>query len=62
MEKYLNSPKSQNLRESVLIEEPKRRIRRNSGVSCVYMYLHADFEDIEFYVARRYVNLTEEEI
>ena len=32
----------------------------NSGVSNVYTFLHADFEGVEFYAARRYVNLTKE--
>ena len=32
-------------------------IRRNSGVSNVYTFLHADFGDVKFYAARRYVHL-----
>ena len=51
-EKYLNHPKSPNLNKLVLIAEAKKTIRRNSGVSNVFMFLHAYFEGVEFYPAR----------
>ena len=36
-------------------------IRINIGVSNVYMFLHADSEGVQFYNARRYVQLKKEE-
>ena len=44
----------------MLIVEAEKTIRRNSGVSSAYTFLHADFEGIGFYAARRYVHLTKE--
>ena len=40
----------------MLIEKDENKIRINSGVSNVYTFLHADFEGVEFYAARRYVH------
>ena len=37
-------------------------IRRDSGVSNVYTFLHAYFEGVELYDASRYVNFTKEGI
>ena len=59
-EKYPNQTKMHNIENLVLIVEGKNKIRRNSGVSNVYMFLHADFEGFEFYAARKYVHLTKE--
>ena len=47
-DKYLNRPKSHNLKNLVLIAEAEKRIRINSGVSN------------EFYTASQYANLTKE--
>ena len=58
--KYLNRTKSHKLTNSVFIVDAKKTIRRNSGVSNVYTFLHAHFEGVEFYAARRYVNFTKE--
>ena len=44
----------------MLIAEANNKIRKNSGKSNVYIFLHANFEGIEFYAARRYVNLAKE--
>ena len=46
----------------MLIAEAENMIRRNSGVSNVYKFLHAYFEGVNFYPARRYVNLTKKGI
>ena len=56
-DKYPDFPKTHNIYNLVLIAEAKKRIRRNSGVSNVYTFLHADFEGVEFYTARKYVHL-----
>ena len=40
------------LENLMLISEAKKMIRKNSGVSNVYMFLHADFGGVEFYDAR----------
>ena len=45
----------------MLIAEAKNTTRKNSDVSYIYTFLHADFEGVEFYAARRYVILTEKE-
>ena len=44
----------------MLILEDEKKIRRNSVVSNVYTFSHADFEGGEFYAARRYAHLTKE--
>ena len=44
----------------MLMAEAEKTIRRNSGVSNVYTFSHADFESVEFYAVRRYVHLTKE--
>ena len=60
-EKYTNHPKKHKLKNLVLIAELENMIRRNRGVSNFYTFLHADFEGVEFYAARCYVNLKKEE-
>ena len=47
-DKYSNRPKTHKLENLVLIAEDAKKIRRNSGVSNVYTFLHADFEGVEF--------------
>ena len=59
-EKYPNRPKTHNLENLVLIAEDEKKTRRNSGVSNVYTFLHADFEGVGFYAATRYVHFTKE--
>ena len=44
----------------MFIVEDENKIKRNSGVSNVYIFSHADFEGVEFYATRWYVNLTKE--
>ena len=44
----------------MLIAEVEKTIRRNSGVSNVYKFSHADFEGVKFDAARKYVHLTKE--
>ena len=44
----------------MLIVEGKNKIRINSGVSNVCTFLHAYFEGVDFYSARRYVHLEKE--
>ena len=56
----MNRPKTHNLENLVLIMEEKKKTRINSGVSNVYTFLHAYFEGVEFYTARRYVHLTKD--
>ena len=48
------------LDNSLLIPEEEKKIQRNSGVSNVCTFLHKDFEGVEFYTTRRYVNLIKE--
>ena len=48
------------LENLVLIAESKNMTRRNSGVSNVYTFSHADFEGVGFYAARRYAHLIKE--
>ena len=43
----------------MLIAESENTIKRNSGISNMYKFLHA-FEGVEFYATRWYVNLTKE--
>ena len=57
-EKCPNLPNMHNLENLVLTAEDKKKIRRNSGISNMYTFSCADFEGVEFYAARRYVNLT----
>ena len=52
-----NRPKFQKFKILVLIEESENTIWRISGVSNVYTFSRAYFEAVEFYTARRYVNL-----
>ena len=44
------------LRNLGLIAEEREMIRRNSDLSKVYTFSHADFKCAEFYAARRYVH------
>ena len=44
----------------MLIEKARNTIMRNRGVSNVYTFWHSDFEGVEFYSTRRYVNLKKE--
>ena len=44
----------------VFITEAKKKIQRYSGVTSVYMFLHAGVEGVEFYAARRNVHFTRE--
>ena len=57
--KYLNRTKKHKLEKLVLIAE-NEKIRRNSGVSNVYKFLHAYFEGVEFYTTRQYFHSTKE--
>ena len=59
-EKYYNRLKSHKIENLVLIADAEKTIQRNSGVSNVYTFSHADFEGVEFYAARRYVHLKKE--
>ena len=59
-EKYPNSPKTHKLENLVLIAEDEKKIRRNSGVSNVYTFYHADLEGVGFYTARLCVHFTKE--
>ena len=47
-EKYPNLPKTRKLENLVLIAEDEKKIRRNSGVSHVCTFSHADLEGVEF--------------
>ena len=60
-EKNTNHAKKNNIENLVLISEDEKTPWRNSGASNVYTFLHAYFEGVEFYAARRYVNLTKKE-
>ena len=44
----------------MLIAEEENKIHINSGVSNVCMFSHADFKGVEFYAARKYVDLKKE--
>ena len=59
-EKYPSRPKTHKLDNLVLIAEDKNTIQRNSDIINVYMLLHADFEDVEFYATSQYVLFTKE--
>ena len=59
-ENYPNRPKTHKLENLMLLAEDENKIRRNSGVSNVYTFSHANLEGVEFYAARRYVNLTKD--
>ena len=59
-EKHPNRPTTHKLDNLVLIAEEKNKIWRNSGVSNVYIFSHANFKVVEFYDVRRYVHLTKE--
>ena len=48
------------LENLVLIAEAENTIKTNSSKSNVYTFLHADFEGVEFYAARQYVDLKNE--
>ena len=56
-DKYTNFLKMHKLKTLVLIEEAKNTIRRNSCVSNVYSFWHADFEGVEFCAVIQYVCL-----
>ena len=58
--KYPNRPKTHTLENLVLIAEDENKIRKNSGVSNVYMFLHANFKGAGFYSKRPYVHLINE--
>ena len=51
-EKYPNRPKTHKIENLVWIAEEKNKTGRNSSVSNVYMFSHADFDGVEFYSAR----------
>ena len=61
-DKYQSRTKTHTLENLVLIADDEKKIQRNSGVSNVYTFSYADFEDVEFYAARGYVHLTKEGI
>ena len=44
----------------MLITEAGKSTQRNSGVSNYYTIIHAHFEGVELYAAKRYVNLIKE--
>ena len=58
--KYPNRAKTHKLANLVLTGEAEKMIRRNSGVSNMYTFSHADFKGVEFYAARQRVLLTRE--
>ena len=58
MDKYRKNTKTYKIDNLVLIAEGKNMIQRNIGVSSVCTFLNTDFEDVDFYAARRYVHLT----
>ena len=53
-----DNPESHKFDTLALIAEDEKTICKNISVSKFYTFLHADFEDVEFYAARQYVNLT----
>ena len=44
----------------MLIAEAENTTRKSSVISTVYMFCHSYFEGVEFYDARRYVNVTKD--
>ena len=46
----------------MLIAEDEKKIQRNSGESIVYTISYADFEGVDFYIARKYIHLKTEVI
>ena len=50
--KYPNYPKMHNLEKVLLISEDENKIWRNSGISNVYTFSHADFKGVDFYAVR----------
>ena len=61
-EKYPNFLKMHKIENLVLTAEAEKTIRRNSGVSNVYTFSHADFEGVEYCATRRYVSLSKKVI
>ena len=53
----MNFLKMHKIKKLVLIEDAKKRIKKNGGVSNVYMFLHADFEGVKFYADRKHEHL-----
>ena len=53
----MNCLKSHNLDNLVLIVEAKNMMRINIGVINIYTFLHAYFEGVGFYTARKYFHL-----
>ena len=51
-DKYPNRPKTHYPESLVFIVEDENKMKRNSGVSNVYIFSHADFEGVEFYATR----------
>ena len=54
---YMNFLKMHKIKKLVLIEDAKKTIKKNGGVSNVYMFLHADFEGVKFYADRKHEHL-----
>ena len=44
----------------MLIAEEENKIQINSGVINMCMFYHTDFKGVEFYAARKYVDLKKE--
>ena len=56
-ENYTNHQKTHKINNLTLMAQDEKGISRNSVVSSVCTFSHADFEGVEFYAARRYVHL-----
>ena len=60
--KYIILTKTHRVENLVLIAEDEKKIQRNSGESIVYTISYADFEGVDFYIARKYIHLKTEVI
>jgi hypothetical protein len=59
-DKYVNREKGHKLENLKIIALQEKVVRRGTAATKVYVFLHDDFPDEEFYACTRYVHLTQE--
>ena len=57
--KYNNRTRDYNMELVVLIRESVKVVRRGAAVVLVFSFSHPDFDDGEFYAAKRYIHVVQ---
>ena len=58
--KYPNRPKNHKLQVVILVEVEVKVVRRGADAVLVFVFTHFDFPDEKFYVAKRYIHVTQD--